>query len=260
MSIPVDFNFTNFGRLAELREKGVLTDFVLISRDGKRYFWNFVLVVSFFCRLIVNFDHNKLFRFPVHRVVLAVSTEFFNKKCFRTNRESSGSKDKCMRDSEMIELDATTVESLITFLYTGKLNLTGINTSEMVATAMKWNLSKLLIKCCESNLEIMDKTNCLKLFQLAHEHEWISFKEKALLQINENLLAICETEEFGKMDNTSVLELFKQLSKVRKGAFDRLLDCFEARFSQATVEGRSRVPSLGSLVRFIRYLICNTDT
>lgn len=153
---------------------------------------------------------------------MAASSDYFFEKLSEPHDDSL-SKYGVDDDPFHVEIDSKTVEQIISFCYSGSIELAADTLDDILAGAKELGISALMTPCSGLLEEILNESNCLQMLQMAEEYELNSLQDKALILINAKLPVICKSFEFYHMDVVSVRRLFQHLSRFRQGAFDDLL-------------------------------------
>lgn len=157
---------------------------------------------------------------------MAASSDYFYEKLSKP-QDDSLSKYGVFDDPFHVDIDSKIVEQIISFCYSGSIELAADTLDEILAGAKELGISALMTPCCELLEEILNESNCLQMLQMAEEYGLDSLQEQALILINERLPVICKSFEFYHMDVASTRRLFQHLSRLRQGAFDDLLNSLD---------------------------------
>lgn len=153
---------------------------------------------------------------------MAASSDYFYEKLSET-QDDSLSKYGVVDDPFHVDIDSKNVEQIISFCYSGSIELAADTLDEILTGARELGISSLMTPCSSLLEEMLNESNCLQMLQMAEEYNLNSLQEKALILINERLPVICKSFEFYHTNVVSMRRLFQHLSRLRQGAFDDLL-------------------------------------
>lgn len=153
---------------------------------------------------------------------MAASSDYFYEMTSKSKNDSL-SEFVVIEDPYQVDMASKTVEQIISYCYSGQIELTTDTVDNILAGAKELKIESLLAPCNELLEEILNESNCLQMLQLAEEYDLIPLQEKVLVLVNEKLPMICKSFEFYQMDIDSVRRLFRKLSEYREGVFDSLL-------------------------------------
>lgn len=153
---------------------------------------------------------------------MATSSDYFYEKLTKTGNDSL-SEYVVVDDPYQVEMDSKTAEQIISFCYSGNIELAADTLDNILAGAKELKITSLMRPCSELLEEILNESNCLQMFEMAEEYQLNGLQEKAMSMINFNLPMICKSFEFYHMDIVTVRRLFQNLSRIRDGVFDDLI-------------------------------------
>ncbi len=98
-----------------------------------------------------------------HRVILASALDYFQAIFSTDLKEGSQS------EVELPKTDAKTMESLIDFVYTGKMKLDDHNIEKVISAANFFGMPRLVGRCVDYITGKINKSNCIEILEFA-EH------------------------------------------------------------------------------------------
>ncbi len=108
-----------------------------------------------------------------HKVFLSLDSDYF-KAMFRTElKEGSQS------EIELPAIDVATMESIMEFTYTGKINVTNENIEKITKAANFFSMSKLLGNCIAHIEGRINSTNCIEILEFSDQISNIKLKDCA---------------------------------------------------------------------------------
>lgn len=114
-----------------------------------------------------------LFSFPVHRKLVARSSEFF--KALLGPNFKEGAEDKITLKS----VDGPTLKKIIHYIYIGQIELNKDNIENVLAAASGMEIVSLEEKCAEHLKESLTGENCLQTLILADKYNLLQLKANA---------------------------------------------------------------------------------
>lgn len=126
-------------------------------------------------------------------------------------------------DPCQLSIDSTVVELIITFCYSGTIEITGDNIKFVLAGATELKINSLISVCCEKLYEMLTVNNCVQILEIADKHGLQTLKANALAVISEVLPHVIELPEFFKLNCSQIFWLLEQLSN-HNGIFVNLLE------------------------------------
>ncbi|XP_031629439.1 uncharacterized protein LOC116344811 [Contarinia nasturtii] len=195
-----------FHRFSLLRAKNLLTDAVILSSDDKR--------------------------FNVHSNIMAGKSDyFFNTLLNAVNNESENVTDEhnsflqCTTLDIVCQLsiDSLALEMIITFCYSGAIELTVDNVESMLIGARELAIDSLTLLCSKMLGDILDRNNCIQILEIADKQEIDTLREKSITVISAELPNISRLPEFYLLNGYQMYWLIELLSNSQNGIFDDLL-------------------------------------
>ncbi|CAL4240635.1 unnamed protein product, partial [Meganyctiphanes norvegica] len=125
-----------------------------------------------------------------HKVVLAGALEYFRSMFTMGMQESSQSR------ISLNNLDATSLEDIVNFLYTGQIYIDTEKVQKLIETANFLNVKFIVESGGDFLARGLDSTNCLGILQFADAYGIIELKDKAKDFALKNMHEILSEEEF----------------------------------------------------------------
>ncbi|XP_033734838.1 kelch-like protein 20 [Pecten maximus] len=143
-------------------------------------------------------DGHKL---PTHRVVLAAASPYF--KAMFTLDLNESRKDEV----ELFEIDFESVNQVVSYAYTGSLDICQQNVQNLLAAASMFQIIPVQ-KACARFLETqLDNSNCVGIYCFAQAHSCLSLQVKAREHIEKNFMDVHQCEEFLRLPLDKVTEI-----------------------------------------------------
>nr|CAB3259950.1 kelch-like protein 21 [Phallusia mammillata] len=111
--------------------------------------------------------------FPCHRTVLCLFSEYFR------GAIEGGFKEKLENEIMIQGISSKSVETILQFVYTGKLILNHSNVESLLFTSTRLGFNKVLNLCVDYIRHQIDERNCLEILKLAQEHRYESLEASA---------------------------------------------------------------------------------
>jgi kelch-like protein 2/3 len=186
--------------------------------------------------------------FLAHRVVLAATSPYF---LAMFTGELSESK----QDSVTIkEVEPSAIEQLISFVYTGKIEVGEENVQSLLPPANLLQLIEVRDICCDFLKDQLHPTNCLGIKAFADIHSCPDLLSEAQSFAQKHFSKVMESEEFYALTHQSVIEL---ISSTELGILSEE-DVFEAVISW-TKQSQERAEYLPELLHHVRFLFLRRE-
>lgn len=122
-----------------------------------------------------------------------------------------------------LNIDSEAVEMIVTFCYSGSVELTAETVEDVLTGAKALKIASLAIRCGEMLQDILDVTNCIRLLEIADKFELGALKDAALEILADEIHQINKLPEFRQLSGSQMLWLVELLSNCQDGIFDELL-------------------------------------
>ncbi|CAB4000819.1 kelch 12 [Paramuricea clavata] len=143
--------------------------------------------------------------FPIHRVILAACSDYFEAMF------TSGMSESC-KEQKKIEiqgLSADTMEILLDFIYTEKVKVSVENVQALLPAACLLQLNGAKKACSEFLRNQLDPANCLGVKSFAETHHCGSLQQAAEKFIHKHFVDVIQCEEFLQLECNEVKELIQ---------------------------------------------------
>ncbi|KAK6038742.1 BTB/POZ domain protein, partial [Cooperia oncophora] len=143
-------------------------------------------------------------RIKANRTLLAACSDYF-KAMFTSDMAESR-----LQEIEMVDIEASTLDALINYCYSGKIKLTDANVVNILGGACLLQLPKVKEECCNFLKKGLNSSNCLKIRKIADTYacpELLQFTEKYILHNFRgelNLLSVDQLTELISSDKLNV--------------------------------------------------------
>lgn len=163
------------------------------------------------------------FRFHVHHIVMAGSSDYFYEKLQKPDINDNTSEFISIDDPLRFDIHSSILELIISFCYMGSVTLTDSNIKSLLIAAGTLKIPNLLAQCFNAIDKLLNPKNCLQYIQIAKEHQMNDLIDKALDLIADNLIDVCKTNDFYRLSIPQMNWLLRNLSKNQNGLYDDLL-------------------------------------
>ncbi len=139
---------------------------------------------------------------PCHKVLLAASSKFFHDK-FITNPESM---EHNLLDIEGVDID--TLISIVSFIYSGRIELTVEKTEKLIPASISLLLPELTNTCKEFLLHKVkhDITACVSVHRVATVLSQDDVRDEAWKMMLEKFILIAKSDSFKEMSESELLK------------------------------------------------------
>ncbi|KAK2169929.1 hypothetical protein NP493_1171g00054 [Ridgeia piscesae] len=144
-----------------------------------------------------------LVKITCHRVVLAMASEYFD-TMFTCGLEESTS------PVVQLTMEPDTLSSIVEYVYTGVIELTGDNVERLVKACDLLRLDALKAACDKFMLKHVEPTNCVGFYQFAKMYRIDQLKEKAMQVMCAQFKSVACNAEFKHLSCDELIYLIKQ--------------------------------------------------
>ncbi|XP_060627685.2 kelch-like protein 12 [Anolis sagrei] len=140
-------------------------------------------------------------RFPCHRMLLASVSPYFRDVFIHSNNES-----QC-GEIQLKDMAASTIHSLLEYLYTEELSLTADTAQDLFTAASKLQilpLKETAGRFLEMNISM---SNCLSLYGLAHQHNHQTLIQAASDYIKQHFGPLSKQDAFLNLEHSALSNL-----------------------------------------------------
>lgn len=179
---------------------------------------------------------------PTHRAVLAACSSYFY-AMFTSDLVESRQKVITMKD-----IDATVVQILVEFAYTGKVDVSVENVQSILATACLIQFHEVRDICCQFLETQLDPSNCLGIRKFTEAHGCTNFLEVVDNFVLENFREVMKSEEYALLPCELLIKVISSddLNIIAEE------EVYEAVMSWVKHDLNNRVKQLPGLIRFVR--------
>ncbi|XP_024059386.1 kelch-like protein 31 [Terrapene carolina triunguis] len=150
---------------------------------------------QFLCDLTIA---TKTKSFDVHKLVMASCSEYFHSLLKR---------DPNLPQVELNDVSPLGLTTVITYAYTGKLNLSLYTIGSTISTASRLQMRALLNMCSDFLIQEINVENCMYIANISGTYNLNQTKDATRKFIQENFLEFSETEQFMKLTFDQLKEL-----------------------------------------------------
>lgn len=158
--------------------------------------------------------------FPIHRVVLAASSEYF-RALFTANLKENG----CSKIT-LNGISVCTFQLVLDFIYTGVVSMDQANITNIYAAADMLRLEGLRDLCQDYLLNQLCSSNCIGIWRYANSFHDRKLEESVWLYLTTHFTEVMEGHEYQELDQTTTLSsehLYLNTIKNARTATSRLL-------------------------------------
>nr|XP_022915944.1 actin-binding protein IPP [Onthophagus taurus]XP_022915945.1 actin-binding protein IPP [Onthophagus taurus] len=141
-----------------------------------------------------------------HKAVLAASSNYF---------QAMFTGGLCEKDQNSVELHAispNTLESLIDFIYSGKVCISQNNVQELMIAADMLEMHEIVSCCSTFLIKELHPINAIGIYRFAEGHNWLNLANEAMGYVESHFPEICQEEEIYELPKE---EFIKFLSSER---------------------------------------------
>lgn len=157
------------GQVGELWQQGELCDVNLIVEDAKGE-----LKVSV----------------PAHKVILAASIPYF-KSMFTSDMQEFSQKEVCLKG-----VDATGLKAIISFVYSGRVDMSEANVQGLLSTASFLGLQNIVEACARFMIRHLSYSDCLGMREFSRFFNLDNLQSAAHKYAQQNFVRVWKEEEF----------------------------------------------------------------
>ena len=167
------------------------------------------------CDVILCIDNEE---FPVHKVVLAAGSPYFNAMFTNEHMESRQAR------VALNGINAATLECLLDYVYSSSLEVREDNVQNILAGASLLQLTPVVEACCEFIQVRLDHDNCLGIAAFAEMHGCVNLREISWWYVMANFSEVAQGEEFLGTPQPYLMELLKS-EDLNVKSEEEVLDC-----------------------------------
>ena len=188
--------------------------------------------------------------FPAHRIVLAAGSPYFS-AMFRNDHIESTQARVSLKD-----IDASSLESLISFLYSSTLVITESNVQMLLHAASLLGIMSVVEACCQFLLARLDPDNCIGIYQFADVHGCTSLREASWKYALEHFREVMASEEFLSL-LPDYLQKLIQSSDIQVQSEEDILDSVLLWYKH---DRAGRVKHLPGLLQYVKLPLISQGT
>ncbi|XP_041358583.1 kelch-like protein 5 isoform X1 [Gigantopelta aegis] len=140
-------------------------------------------------------------RIPAHRLVLTAASDYFAAMFTSDVREAS------MNEIKMKDVDPEALAALVTYTYTGKIELKEETVESLLATSCLLQLSEVVEACCSFLMKQLHPSNCIGIRQFADAQGCTNLYKVANNYVMEHFVDVILNQEFLILPCDEVSEL-----------------------------------------------------
>ncbi len=188
---------------------------------------------------------------PCHRVLLAAASKFFHDK-FVTHPESL---DHNLLDIEDVDYD--TLRSIVSFIYSGRVQLTVEKTEKLLPAGVSLMLPELTNMCKDFLLHTVDNDTsaCIAIRRISKANSLPEMSDKAWWMMLENFPKLITTKDFKGMSETKLKEYISD-KRLNVSSEDPV---FEALLTWVKHDVENRKSRFDNLVENIKLSNCSPN-
>lgn len=181
--------------------------------------------------------------FSAHRIILAGVSPYL-RAMFTNGMLESG-----QRKVEIGGIDASTMESLIEFAYTGAIEVNVENVQCLLAGASLLNIAPLRNACSNFLRSQLDSGNCIGIRQFADLYSCVELERAAREFVNQNFMEIMNNDEFLQLSFINLAELLHS-DKLQVRSEEDVFVAFETWLYHDYDARKDLVPDILQCIRF----------
>ncbi len=137
---------------------------------------------------------------PCHKILLAGASEYFRTKF---TSETNTLENQLL---EIEDLSCQTLKLIVSYLYTGNINVTVDNAKDILPACKTLKLQSLYDTCEKHFIDILDPQNCIGLHKVAELHDIPTLKEKAKQVMLNKFSDVLTSQYFREMEEEDIVE------------------------------------------------------
>lgn len=141
--------------------------------------------------------------FPAHRNVLAVSCPYFYKLFTSDMREKTSE----TVNLEALEVSANVIDTLLTYLYTGMIDVTQLNAEEILISADYFLITEVKLMASEELISKTDVSNCLYYLDFAERYNCERLAQASRLFTEKHFQEVTQSDDFLKLGAKEVKDI-----------------------------------------------------
>ena len=145
--------------------------------------------------------------FSANRMVLSCYSKFFE-KTFQLEM-----KEKYERSVTIHNISSKSMQTIIDFIYTGKIVIDGENVMDMLSAADYLFVDEVKQYCFEFLASVLNTENCFEILSKAQLYENYSLESDAYAYINDNFANIIEANTFNDLPVKDVISCLKNIDR-----------------------------------------------
>ena len=134
-----------------------------------------------------------------HRAIVAAGSPVFHAMLYGNMKESSE------KEIELLTVDTETFKALLSFMYSGKIEVDSKNFLSILETAHYFNIATLENKCVDLIATLLDTENCCTIATFAYDKMFNSLLEKSLTYMYSNAYTVIRNAAFKSLPSELML-------------------------------------------------------
>ena len=186
--------------------------------------------------------------FPCHRNVLAATSPYFRAMFTIDLNESKQEKIR------ILEVDANSVQQVIEYAYTGRIEITKSNAQNLLGVASLFQIIPIHNACAKFMETQLDVSNCIGIHCFAQIHNCDDLRNKAKEHIEKNFTEVSQGEEFVSLTKDKISEILSsnELNVEKEEVV------FEALLKWVQHDQDMRSKYIGDLLPLVRFGLLNS--
>eukprot|EP00794_Sanderia_malayensis_P020312 gene20312-22311_t len=196
--------------------------------------------------IVINEDE-----FPAHRLILAGSSPVLNAMLTADMKEKNEGRIN-LSDSG---IDPDTLEQLLEYMYSGKVNVNMDNVEGLLASSSYLMMQSLNEFCCDYLEKLLRPSNCLQIHEMATKYDCYNLIEKAGRLLSSEFVAIVNSDDFLSISEEMLSEILSKDS-IEVNSED---DVLRAVYRWINYQPDERKWSFPKLLQFVRIQFLSND-
>ena len=135
-----------------------------------------------------------------HRAIVAAGSPVFHAMLYGNMKESN------QKEVELPSVDTETFKALLSFLYTGKIEMDSENCFSILEAARYFGVAVLESKCADFIVALLNNENCCAITSFAYDKKFDALLEKCLTFMYSNAHKVIEEASFKSLPNELLLK------------------------------------------------------
>lgn len=194
----------------------------------------------------------------MHSVIMAGTSEYYFNNLLNADEHDNPDEYTTLDNPYRLNIDSEALEMIITFCYSGGVELTVDNVESVLAGAKELQIDSLVLLCGDMLEDTLSINNCIQYLQIADKYDLDVLKGNALAIISDVLPHVNELPEFFHISGAQIIWLLEQLANSHDDMLGNLLNSIhqvESTFAALNLDGDSQSVFRAAVSQHIRIFV-----